>query len=195
MSPVTTAPGPDAQAAQVKVPGRLLDDYVAEISERTQVRRGVPLPMGLHDSAGAVNFSLFSRRASRARLELFDEPADVVPARIIVLDPMHNRTGDVWHVWIEGIRPGQLHAYRLHGPYQPGEGHRFNFNRLHLHAFATAISPLPDWDFGGARGYDASAPGPDLVYSKIDNARAMPVISQPSPRGFAASTLKENSRS
>ena len=65
---------------------------------------------------------------------------DAMPARVIDLDPARNRTGDVWHVWVEGIRPGQLYAYRVDGPYQPSEGHRFNFNKLLLDPFATAIS-------------------------------------------------------
>ncbi|HSJ80562.1 MAG TPA: hypothetical protein VK910_05040 [Thiobacillus sp.] len=63
------------------------------------------------------------------------------------LDPACNRTGDVWHVWVAGIRPGQLYAYRLDGPHQPEEGHRFNFNKLLLDSFATAISQVPNWGF------------------------------------------------
>jgi len=70
------------------------------------------LPLGTSESAGGVNFALFSRHASRVRLEFFDQPADATPARVIELDPESNRTGDVWHVWMEGIRPGQLYAYR-----------------------------------------------------------------------------------
>jgi pullulanase/glycogen debranching enzyme len=112
---------------------------------------------------GGVNFAIFSRYASRVRLELFDHPEDAVPARVIDLDSARNRTGDVWHVWVEGIGPGQFYAYRVDGPYEPSEGHRFNFNRLLLDPFATAISRLPPWDFASARGYDPSAPEQDLV--------------------------------
>lgn len=57
----------------------------------------------------------------------------------------------------EGIRPGQLYAYRVDSPYQPGQGHRFNFNNLLLDPVTRVIAPLPDWDFGPARGYDPSA--------------------------------------
>ena len=158
----------------MNTPERPLHDYVAEVSERTEVRRGVPLPMGTHEYGGGVNFAFFSRHASRVRLELFDQPVDATPARVIDLDSARNRTGDMWHVWVKGIRPGQLYAYRVDGPYQPREGHRFNFNKLLLDPFAAAISPLPDWDFGPARGYDLSAPERDLVYSKVDDAGAMP---------------------
>ena len=158
----------------MKTPERPLHDYLAEVSEHTEVRRGVPLPFGAHEYGGGVNFALFSRHASRVRLELFDLPADATPARVIDLDPACNRTGDVWHIWVEGVRPGQLYAYRVDGPYEPREGHRFNFNKLLLDPFATAISPLPDWGFGPARGYDPSAPKQDLVCSTVDDAGAMP---------------------
>ena len=155
-------------------PERPLQDYVAEVSERTDVRRGVPLPMGTHEHGGGVNFALFSRHASGVRLELFDRPTDARPAKVIDLDAAGNRTGDVWHLWVAGIRPGQLYAYRVDGPYQPAEGHRFNFRKLLLDPFATAISALPKWDFDAARGYDLSAPGQDLAGSKVDDAGAMP---------------------
>ncbi|MGO8753979.1 MAG: glycogen debranching protein GlgX [Gallionellaceae bacterium] len=155
-------------------PERPLHDYVAEVSEHTEVRRGVPLPLGTHEYAGGVNFALFSRHASRVRLELFDRSADAKPSRVVDLDPARHRTGDVWHVWVDGIRTGQFYAYRVDGPYSPREGHRFNFNRLLLDPFATAISPLPDWDFGAARGYDPSVPERDLVCSKVDDAGSMP---------------------
>ena len=157
-----------------KASERSLHDYVAEISERSEVRMGVPLPMGAHEVGGGVNFAFFSRHASRVRLELFDRPQDARPARAIDLDPRRNHTGDMWHVWVEGVRAGQLYAYRVDGPYQPWEGHRFNFHKLLLDPFATAISPVPNWDFGPARGYDPSAPEPDLVPSQSDDAGTMP---------------------
>jgi glycogen operon protein len=105
---------------------------------------------------------------------LFDHPEDSVAARVIDLDPACNRTGDVWHVWLEGIPSGQLYAYRVDGLYEPNQGHRFNFNRLLLDPFASAISQLPAWDFASARGYDPSAQEQDLVLSKLDNAGCMP---------------------
>jgi glycogen operon protein len=153
---------------------RPLHDYVTEVSERSDVRVGAPLPLGTYARGEGVNFAFFSRHATRVRLELFDHPEDATAARVIDLDPARNRTGDIWHVWVKGIGPGQLYAYRVDGPYEPSEGHRFNFNRLLLDPFASAISPLPDWDFGPARGYDPSAPERDLVCSKVDDARAMP---------------------
>jgi isoamylase len=158
----------------MNTPERPLHEYVAEVSEHTDVRSGVPLPFGTFESGEGVNFALFSRHASRVRLELFDRAVDAAPARIIDLDPARNRTGDVWHVWVAGIRPGQLYAYRVDGPYLPKEGHRFNFHKLLLDPFATAISLLPDWNFGSALGYDPSAAEKDLTFSKSDDAGAMP---------------------
>ena len=153
---------------------RDLHDYVSEVSERADVRAGSPLPLGTQEWGGGANFAIFSRNASRVRLELFDQPQDAVPARIIDLDSARNRTGDVWHVWVKGIGPGQLYAYRMEGPYEPREGYRFNFNRLLLDPFATAISRLPPWDFASARGYDPSAPEQDLALSSLDNSSSMP---------------------
>ena len=158
----------------MKTAQRELRDYISEISEHSDVRTGSPLPLGIQEKGGGVNFAIFSRYASRVRLELFDHPEDAAPARVIDLDSTRNRTGDVWHVWVEGIGPGQLYAYRVDGPYKPSEGHRFNFNRLLLDPFATAISRLPPWDFASARGYDPSAPEQYLALSNLDNSRSMP---------------------
>ncbi len=130
--------------------------------------------MGTHELQGGVNFALFSRHAQGVRLELFDQSTDPTPSKVIDLDPARNRTGDVWHVWVEGIRHGQLYAYRVDGPYEPGEGHRFNFHKLLLDPLATAISRISNWDFGAARGYDSSAPDRDSVCSTVDDAGAMP---------------------
>jgi glycogen operon protein len=80
----------------------------------------------------------------------------------------------VWHVAIDGVQHGQLYAYRVDGPYQPTHGHRFNFNKLLLDPLATAISRLPMWAFGPARGYDPSVPDGDSARSTVDDAGAMP---------------------
>ena len=134
----------------------------------------MPLPLGTSACGEGVNFALFSRHASRVRLELFDRPEDATAARVIDLDPARHRTGDVWHVWIEGIPAGQLYGYRVDGPYQPENGHRFNFHKLLLDPCATAISRLPVWEFGPARGYDPSVLDGDPPGSTVDDAAAMP---------------------
>jgi len=156
------------------LPQRKLQDHISKVSGRTDVRAGSPLPLGTQESGGGVNFAIFSRNSSRVRLELFDHPKDAAPSRAINLDATHNRTGDVWHVWVKGIATGQCYAYRVDGAYEPGKGHRFNFHRLLLDPFATAISRLPPWDFASARGYDSSSPEQDLALSKADNSGSMP---------------------
>jgi glycogen operon protein len=157
-----------------KTAERPLHEYIAEVSERTDVRIGVPLPLGTHEFGEGVNFACFSRHASRVRLALFAQPEDAIAASVIDLDPVRNRTGDIWHVWIKGIRPGQLYAYRMDGPYQPSQGHRFNFHKLLLDPCATAIAPLPNWDFAAALGEDATAEKPGEECSTTDDAAAMP---------------------
>jgi glycogen operon protein len=130
-SPVAQGQTPskaDARAASRQAPERPLHGYAAAVSESTEVRMGFPLPLGVHECGGGVNFAFFSRNATRVRLELLDRPEDPTPTRMIDLNPARHRTGDVWHVWVKGIRPGQIYAYRVDGPYQPKEGHRFNFN-------------------------------------------------------------------
>ena len=170
----STGRHPDSMATMTETPQRELHDYISDISAHADVRAGSPLPLGIQETGGGVNFAIFSRYATRVRLELFDHPENAAPARVIDLDSARNHTGDVWHVWIKGIEPGQLYAYRVDGPYEPSDGHRFNFNRLLLDPFAAAISHLPPWDFASALGYDPSAPGKDLAISKLDNSGSMP---------------------
>ena len=105
---------------------------------------------GVHGFEGGACFVIFSQHASRVRIELFDKPEDTTPSKIIDLDPVRDRTGDLWHVWVEGIRPGQLYAYKVDGPSQPMEGHCFNFNKPLFDPLATAITPLPDSNFSDA---------------------------------------------
>jgi len=161
-------------AALINLPRRDLLEYLSDTSESAEVRAGSPLPLGTQESGGGVNFAIFSRNASRVRLEFFNLAEDAAPIRLIEFDSARNRTGDVWHVWVKGIAPGQLYAYRVDGPYQPSQGHRFNFRRLLLDPCATAISQPPQWDFPSARGYDPSSPQHDLTISNLDNSGLMP---------------------
>jgi len=107
-------------------------------------------------------------------LELFNRSEDAEPSRIIDFHPTRNRTGDVWHVWIKAIPPVQLYAYRIDGPYQPNEGNRFNFRKLLIDPCAVAITPMPQWNFPAAYGYDPSSPQLDLTISNRDNSASMP---------------------
>ena len=141
----------------------------------SEIQAGNPLPIGgTHQQGDGVNFVLFSRHATRVRLELYQHPDDSSPTRIIDLDPMSHRTGDIWHVWVRGIAEGQLYGYRIEGPYRPEEGHRFNPYKLLLDPYARAIAGVEKWDFPAARGYDSSSRLTDLSISTVDNAGTTP---------------------
>jgi isoamylase len=142
--------------------------------ESGEVRSGSPLPWGARQIGEGVNFTIFSRHATRVRLEFYDAPGDATPSRAFDLDPEHHRTGDVWHVWVRGVPRGQLYGYRVDGPYDPQNGHRFNVNKLLLDPFATAIARPEHWDFDSVRGYDPSLSPPDLSFSSWNDAAAMP---------------------
>jgi isoamylase len=157
-----------------KLAERPLPEYLAEVRETSDVRRGFPLPLGARAFMDGVNFTLFSRNARRVRLELFADCTYPIPSRSIEFDPVRNRTGDIWHVWVKGIEPGQVYAYRLDGPYEPAAGHRFNFNKLLLDPRATAITDVPPWDFDAARGYEVDSVNPGARPSAADNSVSMP---------------------
>jgi isoamylase len=144
-------------------------------SEVDNVEAGNPLPIGgAHQEGSGVNFVLFSRHATGVLLEFYQNPDDSAPSRIIDLDPVRHRTGDVWHVWVRGIAVGQLYGYRIEGPYQPDEGHRFNPHKLLLDPYARAIAGVENWDFVAARGYDSSSRLTDLSISTVDNTGTTP---------------------
>jgi len=152
----------------------LSNDFVGR-SERSEIQAGSPLPMGgPHPEGDGVNFVLFSRNATSVRLELYQHPDDNSPKRTIDFDPVSHRTGDIWHIWVRDIPVGQLYGYRIEGPYQPEEGHRFNPHRLLLDPYARAVAGVKDWDFLAARGYDSSSELTDLTISTVNNAGSTP---------------------
>src|SRR6201981_3621994 len=89
----------------------------------TSVGRSAPL--GATVSSDGVNFSLYSRDASGIELLFFDHKDDGCPSLVIRLDPTTNRTYHYWHVFVPGLRVGQLYGYRVHGPFDPAKGLRF----------------------------------------------------------------------
>ncbi|MGC1871432.1 MAG: glycogen debranching protein GlgX [Acidobacteriaceae bacterium] len=148
---------------------------MAATSDMGEVQAGDPVPIGgAHKLGNGVNFVLFSRHATSVRLELYQHADDSSPRRVIDLDPVRNRTGDVWHVWVRGIPTGQLYGYRVAGPYLPEEGHRFNPHKLLVDPYARAIAGVEHWDFLAARGYDSSSKLTDLSISTVDNAGSSP---------------------
>ncbi len=100
---------------------------------------GNAAPLGATVCLGGVNFSLFSRDATGVELRLFDRPDDAKPARVIALDPASNRTYHYWHVFIPGVRPGQLYGYRVQGASAPAEGMRFDATKLLLDPYGRSV--------------------------------------------------------
>jgi len=100
---------------------------------------GLSFPLGASVCAGGVNFSVFSRRATRIELLLFAGAEEAQPTRVIELDPRRHRSYYYWHVFVPGIRPGQLYAYRASGPFDPAHGLRFDPSKALLDPYSRAV--------------------------------------------------------
>jgi isoamylase len=135
----------------------------------TRVQAGQPYPLGAtHDSSG-VNFALFSANATRVELCLFDDSGAHETARIALPE----YTDEVWHGHVPGLRAGQLYGYRVHGPWAPQQGHRFNSHKLLLDPYAKALKGPLVWD-DALYGYKIGAPQEDLTSDPRDSAPFMP---------------------
>jgi isoamylase len=115
----------------------------ADCKKATADQPGRSFPLGAAVLAEGVNFSVFSRQASRVELMLFDDAAAAHPARVIELDPRTHRTYHYWHVFVPGIGPGQVYAYRANGPFDPGHGLRFDASKALLDPYGRAVV-VPD---------------------------------------------------
>jgi isoamylase len=105
------------------------------------VRRetGSSYPIGATVTPGGINFSVYSRSASGLELVLFDREDDARPARTIPFDAAANRTSHYWHLFVEGLKPGQLYGYRAHGPFDPAGGMRFDPSKLLLDPYGRGV--------------------------------------------------------
>jgi isoamylase len=129
---------------------------------------GAPRPLGATYDGRGVNFALFSANATRVELCLFDA-SGAEQARITLPE----YTDEVWHGYVRGLAPGQLYGYRVHGPYDPRAGHRFNPNKLLLDPYARRYAGPLIWD-DALFGYQIGAKRSDLVKSDSDSAPFMP---------------------
>jgi isoamylase len=131
---------------------------------------GKPFPLGATWDGEGVNFALYSENATAVELCLFAEATDTVERlRINIAE----RDNHIWHVYLPGIGPGQLYGYRVHGPYEPHNGHRFNANKLLIDPYAKAISGNLIWN-DTLFGYDILSPEQDLNFDERDNAAFVP---------------------
>ena len=119
---------------------------------------GSPEPLGPTVTPEGINFAVHSAGATRVELLLFDNITDQGPSQIIPLSPEVNRTGDVWHIFIEGLPNRTLYNYRADGPFNPTvDGTRFNAAKTLLDPYAPAVTGDFYWKSGDALGYDNSA--------------------------------------
>jgi glycogen operon protein len=135
---------------------------------------GSPSTLGATPTAGGVNFAIFSRNAEALVLSVYARAEDAKPILEFRLDPHHNRTGDIWHVFVAGLGPGAFYLWHAEGPYIPTRGLRFNRHRGLVDPYAKALSTLPGWHFSAARAYDPESSDGDLSYSDHDNTGLMP---------------------
>jgi glycogen operon protein len=131
---------------------------------------GAPFPLGATWDGEGANFAIFSEHATGVELCLFDEPHDDKPVETIA---MPEATDDIWHVYLPDVRPGQLYGYRVHGPYEPSEGHRFNPAKLLIDPYAKAVTENIEWT-DELFGYTIGDPERDLSCDDRDSAGAMP---------------------
>ena len=130
---------------------------------------GRPYPQGATWDGEGVNFALFSEHAEAVELCLFDARGRRELQRIA----MTERTDQVWHCYLPEARPGLLYGYRVDGPYQPQQGHRFNANKLLLDPYAKSIVGTLAWS-DAHFGYRIGAPRADLSFDRRNNALGMP---------------------
>jgi len=131
---------------------------------------GKPYPLGATWDGEGVNFALFSEHATAVELCLFDGPDTPRESHRIRVE---EQTDQVWHVYIPGLWPGQHYGYRVHGPYAPHEGHRFNPAKLLIDPYAKSIAGTVEWS-DAMFGYRIGDPKADLSLDKRDNAANIP---------------------
>ncbi len=127
---------------------------------------GRSYPLGATWDGRGVNFALYAENASAVELCLFDDPESTKESCRIKLP---EQTDMVWHAYLPDIAPGQLYGYRVYGPYEPENGHRFNPNKVLLDPYAKAIGRTLKW-CDEIFGYKIGDPQADLSFDDRDNA-------------------------
>ena len=138
---------------------------------------GRPHPLGATFNGEGVNFAVFSARAEKVELCLFSADGSEERARI----PLNERDGDIWHVHVAGLGPGTQYGYRVHGPYKPDDGHRFNPNKLLIDPYAKQLAGRLKWH-DAVMGYCVGDTRGDLSFDRRDSAPYVPksVVADPS---------------
>ncbi|MEW9274965.1 glycogen debranching protein GlgX [Gluconobacter oxydans] len=146
---------------------------------RQGLREGNPVERGATYDGSGVNFAVFSANATAVDICLFDTDGKTETDRI----RLPEYTDQVFHGWIPDLHPGQLYGLRVHGPYEPDAGHRFNPNKLLLDPYAKGHLGSLQWD-PALFGYQLGHPDLDLSFDDRDSAPFIPkcIISAPSRR-------------
>ena len=119
-----------------------IDLAAPQVTRRARLREGRPHPRGATWTGLGVNLALFSAHATKVELCLFDDGGDREIERI----ELPEYTDEVWHGFLPDARPGTIYGYRVHGPYEPDKGHRFNPNKLLLDPYAKAVVGNLEWN-------------------------------------------------
>jgi glycogen operon protein len=152
---------------QDKKPTRMGAKPASRVARKSRVREGRPYPLGATWDGLGVNFALFSAHATRVELCLFDEAGEREIERI----DLPEYTDEVWHGYLPDARPGTTYGYRVHGPYEPSAGHRFNPNKLLLDPYAKQIVGQIEWN-PALFGYRMETTD-DLTFDERDSAPFM----------------------
>lgn len=135
----------------------------------SKVEAGLPYPKGATYDGHGVNFAVFSEHAEAVEICLFDADGMRETRRI----KLPEYTNEVYHGYVRGLRPGQLYGLRVHGPYAPTEGHRFNANKLLLDPYAKQLHGQLIWN-DALFGYRIGAKDADLSFDERDSAPFLP---------------------
>src|SRR5919107_899638 len=138
------------------------------VRRTSRVREGLPYPLGATWDGLGVNFAIFSANATKVELCLFDLEGRNELERV----ELPEYTDEVWHGYLPDARPGTTYGYRVYGPYEPKDGHRFNPNKLLLDPYARQLVGDLKWN-PALFGYTLGSPDADLSFDKRDSAPFM----------------------
>ena len=144
--------------------------YILESKSSKKISNGNISPLGATLNKGGVNFAIYSKYSKEAFLLLFDSP-DSEPTDIIKIE---TRKNDTWHVFVHGLKAGQLYGYKFDGDYNPKEGVRFNKHKLLLDPYAKAISGKCENKDNLLFSYNVNSINKDLTMDTRDNAIIFP---------------------
>lgn len=153
--------------------------------QEMKLKGGLPYPLGTTADDSGVNFALFSAHAASVELCLFE--TDGSNERVRIALPEH--TDGIWHGYLEGASPGLLYGYRVHGPYEPASGHRFNPNKLLIDPYAKELTGSFQWN-ESLCGYRHGDPAADLSFDTVDDAHLVPKCRVTAPFDTKAQSLR-----